>query len=142
ARMGNDARVDDLIDRWEEMQAQGTPLTIEELCSECPELVPEVRRRIAVLGEVDSALETPEQELRPTGEDRGRGGVRADRTLPDVLRATAVYRPQRHHDHGGLGVVFTAHQEELDRLVALKRIRPDRPPHAARPRVPRPAAIP
>jgi tetratricopeptide (TPR) repeat protein/tRNA A-37 threonylcarbamoyl transferase component Bud32 len=139
--MENDARVDDLIDRWEEMHARGTPLTIEELCSDCPELVTEVRRRIAVLREVDSALETPVQDPRVTAGDRGRGGARADRTLPDVLRATAVYRPQRHHDHGGLGVVFTAHQEELDRLVALKRIRPDRLHHAARRRFLREAAI-
>ena len=65
----------------------------------------------------------------------------ANRRLPDVLRATAVYRPERHHAHGGLGEVLTAHQEELDRTVALKRIRPDKLHDTARRRFLREAAI-
>ena len=45
------------------------------------------------------------------------------------------------HARGGLGVVLTAHQEELDRTVALKRIRPDKLHDAARRRFLREAAI-
>ena len=45
--------------------------------------------------------------------------------MPDVLRASAVYRPQHCHARGGQGEVLAAHQEELDRTVALKRIRPE-----------------
>jgi eukaryotic-like serine/threonine-protein kinase len=69
------------------------------------------------------------------------GGAGPLGRLPEVLRATAVYRPRRHHDQGGLGVVYTAHQEELDRTVALKRIRPDRLHDPARRRFLREAAL-
>jgi tetratricopeptide (TPR) repeat protein/tRNA A-37 threonylcarbamoyl transferase component Bud32 len=139
--METDTRVDDLVDRWEELHEQGTPLTIEELCADCPDLVPEVRRRIAALRAVNSALDT---EVHPPSSTAGepahdRAGVARGRT--EVLRATAVYRPQRHHDQGGLGVVYTAHQEELDRTVALKRIRPDKLHGVARRRFLREAAL-
>ena len=139
--MQTDARVDGLLDRWEELHEQGTPLTIEDLCAECPELVAEVRRRIEILREMDSALDTEVQQPRTSPEDRVRGGSGANRELPDVLRATAVYRPERWHARGGLGEVLTARQDELDRTVALKRIRPDKLRDAARRRFLREAAI-
>ncbi len=139
--MNTETRIDDLIHRWEEMRERGTSVPIEALCSDCPELTEEVRRRIRALREVDSALDIAVQDLRPTPEDRVREGAELARGLPEVVRATAVYRPERHHDHGGLGVIFAAHQEELDRTVALKRIRPDRLHAAARRRFLREAAI-
>ena len=139
--METETRVDSLVDRWEEMGDKGTPLTIEELCAGCPELVAEVRRRIDALQAMDSALDTELHEPRSTAGDRDRRGAGLSRGLPEVLRATAVYRPRRHHDHGGLGVVFTAYQEELDRTVALKRIRPDKLRDVARRRFLREATL-
>jgi eukaryotic-like serine/threonine-protein kinase len=139
--METDPRVDGLIDRWEEMHEQGTPLTIEELCAASPELVEEVRRRIDALREMDLALHTESDGPLPTPEDQGANGPVEKRNLPDVLHAAAVYRPERHHAHGGLGEVLTAHQEELDRTVALKRIRPDKLHDTARRRFLREAAI-
>jgi serine/threonine protein kinase len=47
----------------------------------------------------------------------------------------------RSHARGGLGEVLIAHQEELDRTVALKRIRPDKLHEAARRRFLREAAL-
>ena len=139
--METEIRVDGLVDRWEVMRNHGAPPTIEELCAGCPELVDEVQRRIQALQAMDSALETDATQLEPTAGDRMRGGEGPSRGLPGVLRATAVYRTRCHHDHGGLGVVFTAHQEELDRTVALKRIRPDKLHEVARRRFLREAAL-
>ena len=53
-----ESRFYSLIERWERMQQQGTPLTIEDLCAGCPELVEEVRRRINALQAMDSAIDT------------------------------------------------------------------------------------
>ena len=64
-----------------------------------------------------------------------------DRRLPDDLRATRCTGRERYHAQGGLGEVLAAHQEELDRTVALKRIRPDKLHDTARRRFLREAAI-
>src|SRR5580658_4379338 len=105
--METEVRVNDLIDRWEELREQGTPPSVEALCWDCPELVPELRRRIRALTEMDSALETGPTEVREKCKLEEINESLPNRGLPDVLRAAAVYRPQRHHAHGGLGVVFT-----------------------------------
>jgi eukaryotic-like serine/threonine-protein kinase len=132
--METETRVDELLDRWELMRDHGTPLTIDELCADCPELAPEVRRRIEVLEALGSAIDTRVQEPRLTAGHR-------DRLQPEISHATAVYRTSSYHAQGGLGVVFTAHQEELDRTVALKRIRPDKQREVSRRRFLREAAL-
>jgi tetratricopeptide (TPR) repeat protein/tRNA A-37 threonylcarbamoyl transferase component Bud32 len=138
--METEANVDDLVDRWELLGRHGTPPTIEELCAGRPELAAEVRRRIEALRAIDSALDTEARQPTTTA-DRGGPGAGPAWGLPEVLRATAVYRPRRHHDQGGLGVIWIAHEEELDRTVALKRIRPDRLHDVARWRFLREAAL-
>jgi serine/threonine protein kinase/tetratricopeptide (TPR) repeat protein len=138
--METEPRIDSLVGRWEELRDHGTPLTIEELCADRPELVAEVRRRITALQAMDSALDTQWSQPQPmAGDGAGRGAVAG--VLPAIMHAAAVYRPHRHHAHGGLGEVLTAHQEELDRTVALKRIRPDKLQETARRRFLREAAI-
>jgi eukaryotic-like serine/threonine-protein kinase len=139
--METDARVDGLIDRWDEMHERGTPVTIEELCVDCPELVEDLRRRIEALRNMDSVLNAGTNESGSPSAGQGRNGTATNFALPDAMRASAVFRPERHHAQGGLGEVLTAHQEELDRLVAIKRIRPDKLHDAARRRFLREAAI-
>jgi serine/threonine protein kinase/tetratricopeptide (TPR) repeat protein len=43
--------------------------------------------------------------------------------IPDLVRSAARYRILRPHAHGGLGEVSLAHDDELNRQVALKEIK-------------------
>ncbi len=45
----DDARIDELLDRWEDRDDSGERLTVEDLCRECPELLSEVQRRLRLL---------------------------------------------------------------------------------------------
>jgi len=42
-------RVQELLERWDDLRKQGNELSAEELCQDCPELVDEVRRCIEAL---------------------------------------------------------------------------------------------
>jgi serine/threonine protein kinase len=131
----------ELLLRWDELRRQGRDLSARELCADRPELAEERRRRIEVVRKMDSVLDVEPKPLAQTPQQSDPDSSRANPRLPDELRAAAVYRPQRYHAQGGLGEVLAARQEELDRTVALKRIRPDRLHETARRRFLREAAI-
>src|SRR5438128_837288 len=54
--MDHTARVTELVLRWEELRDHGRSMTAEELCRECPELLQEVKHRLAALASVDRKL--------------------------------------------------------------------------------------
>ncbi len=118
-------RLIDLLIQWEESRRQGPDLRAEDLCSDCPELVEELRHRIEAVRAMGPVIGAETMAQRSTPWDSECGDGETDHVVPDVLRASAVYRPQHCHARGGQGVVLAAHQEELDRTVALKRIRPE-----------------
>jgi serine/threonine protein kinase len=49
--------ISELLQRWEELRRQGKDASPEELCRECPELAPELARRLAALGAVHGVME-------------------------------------------------------------------------------------
>ena len=133
-------RLLDLLVQWDELRRQGRRPTVDELCSDCPDLAEKLRERIDALCGIDPIIEIQDTVVFLISGNAGaeRAG---SRELPDRMHALATYRPQRHHARGGLGEVLAARQEELGRIVALKRIQPERLHDRARKRFLREAEI-
>jgi serine/threonine-protein kinase len=129
----------DLLARWEELRRQGREVTIDALCADCPELAGRLAERVAFLRGM-SALDVGSTDSFPSPPGDA-PATTAPGAWPDALHATAVYEPRRRHAMGGQGEVLVARHQELDRLVALKRVRPDRLHEHARRRFLREAAI-
>src|SRR5262245_25478369 len=107
--MSPDWRVRELLRRYLELREAGIPVSPEELCRDCPELLAELNRRIQEAQERDfvSDRTTRPETVWPTS---GTGPV----VLPAAgAQAPGMrYRPQRLHAKGGLGEVFVA--EDLE----------------------------
>ncbi len=71
-RCRRDPRIIDLLLRYEEMQEQGRPITPEELCCDCTELLDELRRGIADLKAAQEHLNLPPDRRRAGWRTLGR----------------------------------------------------------------------
>jgi serine/threonine protein kinase len=118
----DDARLDALLERWEEIEEEGGATTPEELCGNCPELLDEFKRRVAALRGIDRKLKTPlnlsEAKTLPLSAEEG-----AEPESPSGLVVQTTYDDLEFHAKGGLGVVYAAVDQHLRREVAIKFIR-------------------
>jgi serine/threonine protein kinase len=112
----------DLIVRWEEAKAQGQAPAPEELCRDCPQLLSGFRRQVEKLEQVDWLNAPVESELSSSA------GVRLaphDDSLPRLLAER--YQLESLVGEGGFGRVYRGFDTWLERLVAVKIPRVDRP---------------
>ncbi len=106
---------DDLVDRWEEERECGVILSPEALCVDHPELLHEVRYQIKALEAVENGFgwlaDLP---------DASTHSANTRYQPPEVITLAARFRLQHFHAGGGLGQVYLAHDELLNRRVAIK----------------------
>ena len=117
----------ELVLRWEELRDAGKSPSPEQLCADCPELLPALRERVGALEAMNAVLSS-EETLEDTGSYVG------EHTLPVApasdekaldgrpARSIAGYEIHRQLGRGGMSVVFLARQTALKRLVALKML--------------------
>jgi eukaryotic-like serine/threonine-protein kinase len=116
-------RLSELLMHWEELRLQGKAVTAEELCSDSPELVEELRRRIRAREAADPMLTvTPGQDSAT---------VSRPAAPPTEPRRPSVpgYDVLDELGRGGMGVVYRVRNVAIDRIEALKMMRARAAPH-------------
>ena len=123
--MSDSPRVDELIAAWEEHIRNGQYIPPEELCEKDPELLSEVERRISkiehspeyetqIAESMDAGVVATAFEAQPAEKE----------SSPGALVMNSSFVKLRFLARGGLGEVYVADDEKLQRDVALKFIRP------------------
>ena len=110
-------RLNDLLQEWEESVLSGRPLSSIELCRDCPELLTDVERALSQLQTLDQLM-FPERYVESS--DAAPSGV----SQPNPLKFPSIpgYELIEEIGRGGMGVVYKARQNSLNRLVAVKTL--------------------
>src|SRR5262245_19749590 len=111
-----DERLLDLLDRYQMAEEEGQPISAERLCADCPELLDELRRQVALHQRL-KGLATSDEPTILTPASQARAGS-SGHELPPI----PGYELLRELGRGGVVVVYLARQKGLNRLVALKMI--------------------
>jgi serine/threonine protein kinase len=117
------ARLDGLLDAWlRESAERGRGPAPEELCRDCPELLPRLRERLDAVRRVEALL-PPGDSVAVTIDAPTPGGDEAPAVPAEHLPG---YEILGEAGEGGMGVVYKARRVALNRVEAVKMIRAGR----------------
>jgi len=137
--MLTDERLYQVLERWAAEADAGRLLLATDLCRDCPDLLPEAERQIAVLrqfhvlarpdattgvelqAKVDTKSATPPQ----AADFRSLQDLGSLLPLPGPGARFGRYQILAELGRGGMGIVCKARDTQLDREVALKMVRPE-----------------
>src|SRR5688572_1022280 len=99
--------INDLLDRWEDARERGVRLSPEELCVSQPQLLNEVRNKIAALQTMESRLQMEQHTTHIHTSGRSSIAIRdREQILTEQPQVQTGYEHLRFHAQGGLGMVF------------------------------------
>jgi hypothetical protein len=107
-----EARIDEILMRWDEARERGEDLGSAELCCDFPQLAAEVERRIRALQHWNGLAETSMTIARKR--------TAIPPTAPESAVITLNLDNLKFHAQGGLGAIFKARDHRLGRDLALK----------------------
>jgi len=107
-------RLDELVSIYLASRQDAKPPSVEELCTDCPELLDELRKRIAAM------TATLDGAPPPVAGDAATLAPAAPETSSDAV--VPGYEILGELGRGGMGVVYKARQHRPNRVVALKMI--------------------
>jgi len=129
--MADDPRLSELLSEWSARRRQGDPVDLADICLDCPELAPELGRRIVALewAERIAASGAATGAFVPdTRSGAEVGPPAADAPLPATLGG---FRVLGLVGRGGMGAVVRAEDPTLRREVAIKLMHPALAAHPA-----------
>lgn len=123
--------IDDLLDQWEMARDEGRPLTVEELCRDHPDLVPEVNTRIQALLAMDAHLEQGPAVSPREGEPEpawyqsdGQADKDPSAVKGQTLNTSVETQVFNFYRKGGGGAIYRGEDTGLGRQQAIKVILP------------------
>src|SRR5947209_5768088 len=93
--MPSSTRLQELLKQWQESRQQGCGLTAEQLCHDCPELVPILRQHIVALQGQAAATPTFEPPICVDAVTIDQEGNGAGPAISDMTTADAEALPTR-----------------------------------------------
>jgi eukaryotic-like serine/threonine-protein kinase len=118
--------ISELLLAYEERLAQKQPISSEEMCRECPELISDFQKQRARLDRMNDLLGHPSTHPPPEAAPQNRPGYRPN-TVPPLspLQRLGQYELLTLIGKGGMATVYKARHMQTGQIVAVKVMPPE-----------------